>query len=206
MPGDPRELVFALCHEVRNLLTAVRLQAELLEGETQGAELALARERLLLLSARSGALLAQVPPLLSQPALGERVEPADAIAALRVGLFAPASERVDLELKSAALAPCVRIGGDLLHVLLITALFGALELAPGLARVRVSAEARDTGVVFRIEGPVRVASGGDGGGELSGRQLELACADAILAPLGGRARVRVSDALRRCELELPAAE
>jgi hypothetical protein len=190
---------------VRNLLTALRLQADFLGPGSSPGELREARERMALLPARAGALLAQVRALLSEPAPAPALEPADAIAALGTGLFAPVAECVRLELKSAALSPPVAIPGELLHQLLLTAVFGALEAAPEGASARVSAAPSDSGVAFRIEAAARRGDlEREGGGPLAGRALELACADAILAGYGGRARVTGDAGLRRCELWLPA--
>lgn len=202
--SESHELVFALCHEVRNLLTSVQLQADLLDVDAAGAELRVARERFRALAGRSGALLAQVRALLEGPEADAAVEPADAIEALRSGLPESLEAQVRLELKSAAQAPRVAIGSELLHQLLLTAVFGAVEAAPDGARLRVSAAREQAEVVFRVEGPAREgAAEGSAGGLLSGRALELACADAILTRLGGGARVCFPEGRRCALLRLP---
>ena len=61
-------LVFALCHEISNLVAAIRLQAHLLDEELDARGLAVSSLEIDDLSARCAALLALVRPVLNEVA------------------------------------------------------------------------------------------------------------------------------------------
>ena len=64
---DSAALVFAMCHEISNLVAAMRLQAHLLDEELDARGLAVASLEIDDLSARTASLLALVRPVLTEP-------------------------------------------------------------------------------------------------------------------------------------------
>jgi hypothetical protein len=202
---DPVELVCAIAHEVRNHLTAVRLQADTLPHDAAPDELASASDRFHILAELSGALLGQLRALLIGSERGI-CDPADAIDSLRRNLPESFDARVRYELKSAVQTPPVAIESRTLYCLLMTGLIGAFEAAPEDSIVSVSALREGPGVVFSVAAPVRpeieLASAS---GALAGRRVELACADAILRALGGSAECRFAAGRRALRLAVPVA-
>jgi nitrogen-specific signal transduction histidine kinase len=202
---DPAQLVFALCHEVRNLLAATRLQAHLLASDAEEGEIAATTEKISAMAARAGSLLAQVRPLLSPPAGPFRlVDPVDVLNELRRDLDEDCERSVRIDLKAAAALPEAEIDSESIHHLLLTAVFCGLDAAGPGQRVRVSAEAVGKQIAFTVEneGPQQ-----DEPSEpfLSGRSLTWILAEAILGQQGGQLQVQRRDALTRVELRVPAA-
>jgi hypothetical protein len=169
MPKTPEDLLFALCHEVGNILAAIRLHAGFSDEESG--------IRIALLTDRAGALVALARPLLSQPPASVPVfEPLDLLEALQRRLHDVGADRVRVELKSATDLPGVAIDGETLQHLLLADLLAALEDLPLGRRIRVTAERSPGGVAFVLEIP---------GPELSDRALTHALAAAILGARGG---------------------
>lgn len=192
-----RELVFALAHEIANLLAGARLEACLLEPDAGAAALQQAGDRISECSARAGSLLAMLRPLLAPEAVAALpVDALELLEGLRSGLDESSDDRVVIALKTAALLPPVRLAPDAVHHLLLTAIWAGLEVAPAGAKLRVSCSAKGDRVVFAVEdeGP---APAPDPTGELRGRPLEWALARAVLAGMGGRLEVVRDDASGR---------
>ena len=169
MTRAAHELVFAVCHEIGNLLAAIRLHSELLD-ETSAAGVSQ-------IAGRAGSLLALVRPLLAGCAASAGVEPIQVLDDLRRGLEST-EERVRIELKSAATLPDVETDAETLHHLLLAAVFAGLHDEPDQP-VRVWAEDSGAGVAFVVGG-----AGDPGPAEsataLSGRRLVQALADRLL--------------------------
>jgi histidine kinase len=204
-PRDPAQLVFALCHEVRNSLAATRLRADLLAADAEEGEITATLEKISAMAARAGSLLAQVRPLLSPQTRPPRpVDPIDVLDGLRRDLDEDCERSVRIDLKTAAALPEAATDAESIHHLLLTAVFGALEAAGPGQRVRVSAEAAGDGIVFAVEdeAPCRDEPGDP---RLSGRALTWALAEVILGRQGGRLCVRRRDGSTRVELWVPAA-
>ena len=181
-----RDLVFALCHELGNLLAAVRLEANLLDPRGGATELAKAAERISQVSARAGSLLAQVRPLLApDTAAVVPMDPLDVLDGLWRGLDESCAARAAIVLKSAAELPDVDLAPEVLHHLLLTAIFLGLEAGGPEGRVRVFAEAAPASVAFLVEdeGPPDDLSEPP---DLRGRPLTHEIARALLAPQGAR--------------------
>ena len=177
MPTASEELLFALCHEVGNLLAAIRLHGQFVDEKDAA--------RISELTDRAGSLVALVRPLLSQPAPSVALlDPLELLEALRRGLDDVGAARVRVELKSAADLPGVAIDGETLHHLLLADVFAALEnLAEG-ERVRVAAESSPDGVAFVLE-VAGEATPDAPAPKLTGRALTRALAAAILGERGG---------------------
>lgn len=193
----PDALVFALCHEVGNLLTAMRLRADALRPDS--AEVEAAAAAVSSLATRSAALLAQVRPLLAGPEATAVVSPAEALARLELDLSDAGGTRARVGASQAAHLSVVECDPELLHQLLIAASLAAAEES-GVGEVGISAEARGDRVVITVShaGPDR---SGPEPRRPSGLALVRVVADAILGRLGGRAALGPG----RLELELPAA-
>lgn len=190
-------IVFAICHEVGNLLAAIRLHGQLLD-EDSGAQIAE-------LAARSGALLALVRPLLSderpQPTA---VAPRDLLQGLHPALDDPGDRRLRVDLESAADLPPVAIEGDLVHHLLLVEILAAFEdLAPGGA-VGLGAERAGDAVDFVLEDatPAREPAPAP---QLTGRALTVALAEHLLARRGGGVSVSAAGEGRRIRYRVPVA-
>jgi hypothetical protein len=172
MPTASEELLFAVCHEVGNLLAAIRLHSQFADQES--------RARISELTERAGSLVALVRPLLSTPPPSVPVlDPLELLEALQRGLD-DVGARVRVELKSAVDLPGVAIDGETLHRLLMADLLAALENLPGGERVRVMAEPSPDGVAFVLELP---------GLESTDCALTHALAAAILGKRGGSVAV-----------------
>jgi hypothetical protein len=163
------DLLFALCHEVGNILAAIRLHSRFDDEES--------RARVSELTDRAGSLVALVRPLLSDPPPRvPALDPLELLEALRRGLDDAGAARVRVDLKSAVDLPGVAIDGETLKHLLMADLLAALENLPAGERVRVVAEPAPDGVAFVLEVP---------GPESSSRALARALAAAILGERGG---------------------
>jgi len=186
---DPRELVFALVHEIANLLAGSRLEAGLLDPAAAAPELAQIADRISETSARSGSLLAMLRPLLAPESVTPfRVDALELLEGLRSGLDESSDARVVIALKTAALVPVVKLAPDTLHHLLLTAIWSGLEGAPADRMLRVFCRADAGRVAFVVEddGP---GPDLDPAGELRGRPLGWAVARAVLAGMEGRLEV-----------------
>lgn len=194
MPSAPEELLFALCHEVGNILAAVRLHSEFVE-EGGGA-------RISELTDRAGALVALVRPLLSPPPSSvPMLDPLELLEALQHRLD---GARVRVELKSAVDLPGVEVEGEILQHLMLADLFAALEDLPERERVRVAAESSPEGVTFMLEVPGEATMDASPR-KLTGRALTRALAAAILGKRGGSVAASGYDAGQRVRFSVPAA-
>jgi nitrogen-specific signal transduction histidine kinase len=202
---SPRDLVFALCHELGNLLAGTRLEASQLDPGVGAAELVAAAERISEVSARAGSLLALVRPLLTPAAVvALPTDPLDVLDGLRRGLDESCDARVAIVLKSAAELPDVDLAPEMLHHLLLTAIFLGLEAGGPEGRVRVFAEVLRGRVAFLVEDegpPVDLPEPP----ELRGRPLTHEVARTLLATLGGRLEISRHEDRTRVAFALPTA-
>lgn len=175
------DLLFAICHEVGNILAGIRLRGQVVDEES-GA-------RISELTDRAGSLVALVRPLLSNPPPSVPVlDPIEVLEALKRGLDDVDGARVRVELESALDLPDVAIDGETLHHLLMADLFAALENLPAGERVRVVAQPSPDGVAFVLEVPGEVTPEASAL-KLTGRALTHALAAAILGKRGGSVAV-----------------
>jgi signal transduction histidine kinase len=196
-------LALAVCHELGNLLAGVRLEADLLESGSGPGELAGAARRIENASARAGSLLALVPPLLAPDrAALPAVDVLDVLDGLRSGLDASCDGRVQIDLKSAAALPPVRLAPEPIHHLLLTAIFQGLEAGGTASRVRVRASAEGADVALAVLDAGRVDEGR--APALRGRPLTFAIARSLLRGFAGRVEVAPFEAGTRVAFVLPA--
>jgi nitrogen-specific signal transduction histidine kinase len=202
--AEQMDLVFALGHEIGNLLAASRLHAHLIDAKMTAVELSEVSATIGELSSQMGSLLAQIRPLVSPvPGDAPNVDPLEVLDGVRCGIEESCDARVSVDLESAAGLPMAVIDPEPLHHILLTAVYQALEeSAPG-GKVAVSATSQAGSVVFCVEGGVEFET--EAGGALKGRSLLHAVADAILRPRRGRIAIHSLGSGNRVELTVPAA-
>lgn len=201
------DLVRALCHDVGNLLAAVRLSAHLHSGALTEAERVAASREIEDLAAQAGALLANVRPLLAGASIVRvRVSPAEVLMAVTRALK-------DREVGGAALSiargrslPDVRVDPDALYHLLLVLIRGSLEAAAPDGRVRVSARHQGRRVILSVIDSGRQIDLDElrGGRTPRGRELTVRIADAVLRLMGGRASAELVRSGTRVDLFIPA--
>jgi len=204
--GAAEAIAAAIGHEVGNWLAAIRLEAELLDEDLGRRELAAASVEIDELCARSAALLALLRPLLaSPPARPGRADPRSVVETVRASLVDQGLRGVRLEVELRGELVPVRADSHVLHPLLMTLAFGALEAARPNGLVRLAARPADEALTFVVEDTAVAVESVHGwrSRPLCGRSLGWATAEAIVAKLGGRVGVSAMDPGTRVELRLP---
>ncbi len=195
--SSPQGMVFAVCHEVGNLLAAIRLHGDLLDADS-GRKVAE-------LSARAGSLLSLVRPLLDESAFEPMaIEPGRLLEGLRSGLEDPQDPRLELDAGGAAKSSPVLVDGEVMHHLLLCELLAAFErLQPG-ERLRVGLRPEGDRLVFELSGgaPELEPVADD---RLAGRSLCHALARDLLARGGGSVRADCREGRQHVELDVPLA-
>jgi signal transduction histidine kinase len=203
------ELAFALCHEIANLVGAVRIHAHLVDARMTTRELARASIEIDDLCARSAALLAHLRPLLDAPSeITRPATPIDLINGLRDVMTHHGGRGTQLDfVATEGLAP-IAIDQEVLHYVLQSLLFAGLEAAGGRGTVGLSARAEDDEVVFAVEddGPVDEDPSAWRGQTARGRPLVCAVADAIVGKRGGSLEVTRAGGRTLVSVRIPARE
>lgn len=207
--NDAANLVFAMCHEISNLVAAIRLKAHLLDEDLDTRGLAVASLEIDDLSARSGTLLALVRPVL--------LAPSDEIPAIGAGVVALGFERalaeyggrgLEIVFETESHLPDVRAEPEVFHYILLCHAYGAME-AMGTTnsggRIRIEVTAAEKEVVFAIEDQ---APADDDHlqwwkSSLRGRVLESAVAHYVLTRRGARFEVQRRGDCNRTEIVAP---
>jgi C4-dicarboxylate-specific signal transduction histidine kinase len=201
------DLVRALCHDVGNLLTAVRLGAHLHSAEIDETERLSLPEEIEDLVARAGALLAHVRPLLAGPEVAAvPVSPAEVLMALSRALKDRKGGGAALSIARGRSLPDVRVDPDALYHLLLTLVLGSLEAADPDGQVRVSAKHQGRRVILSVIDNGRQVDLEEirWGTPPRGRELAIRVADAVLRSMGGRAAAELQRRGTRIDLFLPA--
>jgi len=204
--GDSANLVFAMCHEVSNLIAAVRLQAHLLDEDLDARGIAVASLEIDDLSARTVSLLALVRPVLSEP-------PAE-IAPIGAGVIAAGFERaladfggrgIEIGLEIEPDLPDVRAEPEVFHYVLLSQAYGAMEAMNGNGALRINVSTGPKHVVFAIEdaAPEDEQHLEWWKASLRGRALECAMAHHILSRRQAQFSVRRSGDCNRTEIVAP---
>jgi signal transduction histidine kinase len=204
---SPEDLVRALCHDVGNLLAAVRLTAHLDSTEVAGRDRVSASREIEDLAAQAGTLLAHVRPLLAGASIVRvPVSPAEVLTALTRALKDREMGGAALSLARGRNLPDVRVDPDALYHLLLTLVRGALEAAAPDGQVRVSAKQRGRRVILSVIDSGRQLDLDEfrSGQTPRGRELTVRVADAVLRLMGGRATVEPQRRGTRIDLFLPA--
>ncbi len=189
---DSESLIFAMCHEVSNLVAAVRLQAHLVDEDLDARGLAVASLEIDDLSARIASLLALVRPVLSQPP--EEVVPVSG-SVIAVGLERALAEYggrgFEIAFEAEANLPEVRVETEVFHYLLLNHAYGSMEAMESGGEIRIEVTASEKEVIFAIEdhAPADEEHLKWWKASLRGRALDSAVAHHILAKRGARFEV-----------------
>jgi signal transduction histidine kinase len=209
--GDTREkqLVFALCHEVGNLVGAIRLNAYLIDGDASAVALAATAVDIDDSSSRIRSLLALIRPLLStDPTLDTSVNCGVLARGVDEALDEYGGRGVEIVVEAGDALPDVLVRPESLHHLLVTLAFYGVEEARPKGHVRVAVGVDDKGqVTFRIEddGIEDESLARLHEGELTGRALACAVGEVILGRLGGSVEVSRIESRTRVVLTLPGS-
>jgi signal transduction histidine kinase len=203
---DAAELVFAMCHEVSNLVTAVRLQAHLLDEDLDARGLAVASLEIDDLSARTASLLALIRPVLSPPP-GEIPPVASGVIALgfKRALTEHGERGLEIVYETEPDLPDVRAEPDVFHYLLLSHVYGAMEATDNGGQIRIEVTAGEKEVIFAVEdqAPADEQHLSWWKSSLRGRVLESAVAHHILSKRGARFDVKRIGTWTRTEIAAP---
>ena len=205
-PG-PTELSLALCHEVGNLVGAIRLHTHMIDEEMTPKDLAHVTLEVDGLCARSATLLSHLSPLLSANRPGYEIDPIELIVSVRDVVIEQFGRNVQV------LAPpeeeALKIQGDreVIHRLLQSLVFATLDLTRSGDSVSLGVEpdAEMVSLVVLDESPVREDPAEWRSQVKRGRPLLLAVAHEILTGLGGRIEVSREEGRTRVAFVLPRA-
>lgn len=207
-PRDSVDIVFAICHEVGNLVGAIRLNADLIDSEATVRELATLAVEIDDSSARIRSLLALVRPLLSVGSeVGAGVSPAALLSGVAECLAEYGGRGVAVEVEGGDDLSEVRGRPETLHHLLVTLACYAVEEARPHGHVKIRARPDASGgVLVHVEddGTVDESLPERQRGALTGRALACAAADLLLDRVGGRVEVERRDGITEVVLRLPA--
>lgn len=183
------ELLFALCHEMGNLVGAIRLQTHLIDQEMRPRDLVVARSEIDVLGARMSALLALVRPSVGdvgrEHAVG--VHGSDVMAAVEHGLDTLLVPGVELAFERAPGDALLRIDRSALQALVASFAHLAVEQVRPRGRVLVASRPGERGTDFVIEddGPADSSLVEWSAGPWRGRALLCALAHELLDRCGG---------------------
>jgi len=206
-PPLDHEMLFALCHEMGNLVGAIRLQTHLLDQEMRPRDLATARSEIDVLGARVSALLALVRPSVGDlgrdHALG--VHSSDVLAAVEHGLETLLVPGVVLEFDSPGADALLRVDRTALQALISSFVHLAVEQVRPRGRVGVATRLHERDVDFAIEddGPEDSTLTAWREGPYRGRALLCALAHQMLSRCGGSLEVSSANGCSRVTLRVP---
>ncbi len=207
--AESAALVLAICHEVGNLVGVIRLSAHMLDDQISPVALAAASCDIDDLSARIGALLGLVRPVVADDVPDEGALPRAVLAGLRSELDAYGGRGVDLVIDECADLPEVCGSPEMLHHLLTTLVYYAVEAARPRGRVRVRVEragaTEGKTVVFGIEddGPEDEELRAWQTQPIRGRTLGCVLSSRALERVGGSLQVTRSNGRTTTKLTLP---
>ncbi len=207
---EDHALLFALCHEMGNLVGAIRLQTHLLDQEMSPRDLVAARSEIDVLGARVSALLTLVRPVEAGAASapGEGIDPNDALAVVEHGLETFMLPGVRIELVRGGPGRRLRVDRNAVQALITSFVHLAIEQVRPSGRVRVGIEHRAGRGAFVIEddGPADPGLVGWRDEPLRGRTLLCAIASHVAESVGGEVHAETAASGSRVELWLPFAE
>ncbi len=189
-PAARHALVFALAHEIGNHLAGIRLEAHLLDESLGAQDLARASVAIDTLAGRAGPLLALLRPLLAPEAMRAAARPAAVLDAVRRQLEEDGvgGRPIALEHPEDVQADAPVFDG--LQPLLLALVGDPRSLPPGRAPIALRLVRRSEAIEIVCELPgdafAALATGGEPGGGLRGRDLAVAIARVLVADAGGR--------------------
>lgn len=195
---EGRKLVFALCHEIGNLVAAIRLEAHLIDGESGALGLARAAISIDDTSSRVGALLTQVRPLLepARPSEIGSVSPAGLLANLRDGFGDRGVGGARVEVDVGGDLPAVVGDPERTNALLWLVALGALEavqLSGGTVRVDACERGEHVAISVCDDGAPDSELGDWRNAAQRGRSLVCQVAESLVRPLGGFVDVSIEE-------------
>lgn len=203
-------LLFALCHEMGNLVGAIRLQTHLLDQEMTPRDLATARSEIDVLGARVSALLALVRPLeVPMPLDPAHVPDADdVLAVVGHGLETLVLPGVEVDFTPAGEPRPMCIDRNALQALVTSLAHLAIEQVRPSGKVRVSVESHGgrTAVVVVDDGPSDPALARWSDEPMRGRSLVCALAQRIASEYDGEIAVDSKEGGSRIAIWVPAGE
>jgi signal transduction histidine kinase len=204
---EDAELVFSLCHELGNMMGALRLHAHLLDDEMGPRGIARTSVDLDDLSARSAALLSLVRPLLTPaPSSAENMSVVGLVRNIEGLMAGHGSRGTALTFEVDEQIPSIRVDVGMLQRLIQSFLYFALESASRTGAVLLRAESRDDEVAILIEdnGPEGEDPAGFRDQMRRGRPLLCSVAESILKKQGGRFAAERDGTRTRISMMLPA--
>lgn len=207
-PAD-HELLFALCHEMGNLVGAIRLQTHLLDQEMSPRDLATARSEIDVLGARVSALLTLVRPVELGGAPGidaDGLDPDDALAVVEHGLETLVLPGVDVAFAPSGARRRLRVDRGALQALVTSFVHLAIEQVRPRGRVRVGVEHEDGrgAVVIEDDGQPDPSLAAWPDEPKRGRTLLCAVARRVVDAVDGDLSVDSSSSGSRIAIWLPA--
>ena len=183
-------MVLSICHATGSWVSAIRMNAQLLDHELSPVELAKAALDVEDLSARVGALLGLVRPLIAEEAAATGTFPANVMLGVREALDAHGGRGVTLSVVCDEGLPEIAGQPETLHQLIFSLVHYALDGARPGNSVVVRTESGPAGesVAFVIEdtGPEDRELQSWRSAPLRGRTLACALGSCILGRLGGQ--------------------
>jgi signal transduction histidine kinase len=197
-----------MCHELSNLLVAVRLHASLIDPDVSPIELTSTSVEIESAAARATALLALLRALSTGVAPARSIAAQELFAALESELREYGARGVLWSIRTDGAEDLPRLAGDfdLLRNALGALVFSGIEAARPRGRVDLSVVAANGELVFAVEDDGREEADlleGLAGAE-RGRALVCALVDTLLAPTGS-VRARRAGERTRIELRVPQA-
>ncbi|MCH2187558.1 hypothetical protein MK280_17020 [Myxococcota bacterium] len=206
-PG-PTELSLALCHEVGNLVGAIRLHTHMIDEDMTPRDLAHVTLEVDGLCARSATLLSHLSPLLSEPRAPSSVDPDELIASVRDVVVEQGGRNVQIAELSLTSPRLMQGDREVLHRLLQSLLFATLDLTRSGDSVTLGVESASDTIALTVEdeAPVREDPCDWRLQVKRGRPLLLAVAHEVLASVGGRLQVSREESRTRVAFILPRFE
>ncbi len=207
---EDHALLFALCHEMGNLVGAIRLQTHLLDQEMSPRDLVAARSEIDVLGARVSALLSLVRPVEdgAPPPPGDGLDPGDALAVVEHGLETLMLPGVSIELVRSGAEQRLRVDRNAAQALVSSFVHLAVEQVRPSGRVRVHIDQRERQGAFVIEddGPADPGLADWRSEPLRGRTLLCAIASHMTEAVAGELRAQTAMTGSRIEIWLPHAD
>ena len=205
--SDNEDLVRAICHDVGNLLAAIRLSAHLLSTDIPEADRVSISRDIEDLVGQAGALISHVRPLLGKTSVARVPVPlGEVLVAVSSALKDRKGGGPALSIGNGRNLPDVRVDPDALYHVLVTLVRGSLEAAAPDGQVRVSAKHRGRRVILSVVDDGRQLDLPEirRGPTPRGRELAVRVADRVLRLMGGRAAAALRRRGSRIDLFLPA--